>query len=808
MAPIFRKRRRSWPARIIRALLGLATLLAIGTFCLYLYLMTALPQTKGSLDLPGLTAEVTVYRDGDAVPHIFAGNENDAYEALGFLHAQDRLFQMDLTRHVGAGRLAEWFPAAIDSDRMMRTLDIGGLAKRAYAGLPAEEQAALVAYARGVNAYLDAHTGAWPLEYYVAMARPEPWQPSDSLIWPRLMAMSLGANWQDEELHALLRSKLTDEQYRELFEPEGGTFTTLARNHEADPLIRHLLARSRAALPEELGAQIASNAWAIDGKHSASGKAILANDPHLGFSAPGIWYLAEIDTPNLKMAGVTAPGAPLIVLGQNEHIAWGATTTYADTQDLFVERVTPGQPDNYDAPDGPRKFATREEIIHVRGADDVRLTVRTTRHGPVISDLKGDAAALAKEGYAIALSATMLDEGDTGYDAFFHVDRARSWDEFREAMRSFRAPVQNFMAADQDGRIGLIAAGTIPIRASGDGLAPAPGWDGSADWISTIPFDQLPQRVDPESGRLVNANNRLVGPDYPYLISGDWIPSTRAKRIDEALNAVDRPSAEGSAKLQGDVVSLTARDLIPLLSKPGGSARTAEAKALLASWDGEMSANRPEPLIYAAWLRLFIERQLGPMISAALADSDNKSWAPFAPTVARIVKGDSVWCDGGTAPKPVPCDAAIEGALEAAIERLTQRYGTDMANWRWGDAHPARHANQVLSRLPAIGGWFAPSAPVGGDSDTVNKGAYRYRPGTLDFTDVHGPSYRAVYDLGDRTGTRVGLPVGQSGHSFSGHFDDFLTHWVKDELRPLFVSPGQLAASGADRLALKPESHP
>ncbi|MEJ0067400.1 MAG: penicillin acylase family protein, partial [Pseudomonadota bacterium] len=566
----------------------------------------ACPRPRDGWSCPASTRRSRSIATATACPHIFAANDDDAYFALGFVHAQDRLFQMDFQRRLGAGRLAEAVGSgALGIDRTMRTLGLYRAAEAAVAASSPEVRHALDAYARGVNGFLDTHGGALPPEYYLLGGAPEPWHPADSLVWGRLMSLTLSGNWRGEALRARLAKRLSTQQLDDWYADDNTAGPiTLPPAIEKSDIPDDLFARALAALPEVIRPRLASNVWVVDGHQTQSGKPILANDPHLGFGAPGIWYLARITTPAGSLTGATVAGVPFHILGQNDHIAWGMTTTGADTQDLFVEHVAAGDPGAYETADGPRAFETRTETIHVHGGDDVAITVRTTRHGPVISDVEASAAAIAQDRIVIALAATGLRPDDHTAEALYAMNRAANWDDFTAALSHFDAPVQNVFYADRAGTIGMMTPGLVPIRRSGDGFMPAPGWDDSAEWDRFIPFDALPRRTDPVDGLLVNANNRLVGPDYPYFISREWDMPYRAERILALLKATSNQTVASHLALQRDTLSPMSVELLPLmLAHIGQSERAGHAARLLAAWDGHMTRDRPEPLIFAEWLR-------------------------------------------------------------------------------------------------------------------------------------------------------------------------------------------------------------
>lgn len=762
----------------------------------FAWLAIAVPTTAGRVALPGLGAEVEVLRDSNAVPHIFAARMTDAYRALGFLHAQDRLLQMELNRRVGAGRMSELIGSiALPTDRLMRVLGFYSLAEQHYRSLDAATRAALDAYAKGVNAYLGSAARVLPPELVLLEGTPEPWQPADSLVWAKLMALSLSENWRGELTREIARTRLTPEQRDDIWpEVGGGRAVTLPQQRAA--LETEAMTRMAELLDRVLPVADASNIWAVAGGRTASGKPLLANDPHLGFTAPGLWYLARIVTPELELTGATVPGVPFHILGQNGSVAWGLTTPGSDTQDLFIER--PAGPDAYQSPDGPRTFDTRTELIRVRFRDRPEtLVVRSTRHGPVVSDLDAPRA----DGTVLALAWTALAPDDRTPQALHRMNQARSWPAFREALEDFHSPQQNVAFAATDGTIAFLTAGRTPIRKSGDGTVPVPGETGAYDWVGTIPFDGLPQVVDPPSGKIVNGNNRLVGRDFPYLIARDWADGFRAYRIEGLLDQAQGLTVEAMSAIQFDALAAEASTILPkLLAQLDGdtSAPRQAAARLLTAWDLKMDRERPEPAIYAAWLGAVWRRvtadELGEL-AGALAQ-------PRA-VLARMLGERDAWCDDRRTPAVETCAEQVRAGLGEALAQLTERLGSDQGKWRWGDAHQARFRHQLLGRIPIIGDAFGILVRTDGGNFTINRGTF-LSDGARAFEHVHGPGYRAVYDLSDPKQSRFMIATGQSDRPFSAHYADLTPRWARGESFTLAGDAAQLKAAGARSLILAP----
>ena len=605
----------------------------------FVWLKGSLPRLEGSLTLAGLDSPVEILRDADGIVTIRAQGESDAYRALGFVHAQDRLWQMDFMRRTGAGRLSEVVGArTLGIDRLMRGLDLYAIAEANLATLSPQARAALEAYAAGVNAFIAAPPGPWSPGFQILRYRPEPWRPADSLVWGRLMALQLSGNWAQEVLRLELTKRLPSRAIAFLWPkvPEASPVTIRPRlralDGGADP--------SRI-LPWDWAPKQASNVWVLSGTRSQTGQPILANDPHLSLSAPGLWYLVRIETPDGVLAGATSPGVPFHILGHNGKVAWGFTTTHADTQDLFIERPDPARPGSYLTPDGSRPFLKRKDFIRVRNGEPLRVTFRATRHGPVVNDFE-DVDEPVADKPILALAWPGLRPDDRTVEALYRMNRAPTAEAFAAALDDFESPVQNIVYADTDGHMGFRTAGRIPVRKSGDGFAPVPGWTGAFDWRGWIPAADLPSLSDPASGLIVNANNRVVGPDYPFLLTSRWPDPSRAERITQVLTAQAQTHIAASETLQSDDLSLGTRRLLPrLLAAPAEPGLAKAVHRRLAEWDGRLDRDRPEPLIFAAWVAELNERLLAPRLGMLFPAFDRLN----LPLIEQILEQQPAWCD-------------------------------------------------------------------------------------------------------------------------------------------------------------------
>lgn len=771
MARIFR-----W---VGRGLLATVVLLLLATAGLVLWLRTSLPQLDGERVLADLDAPVTVARDAHGIPHIRAETMADAHRALGFLHAQDRLFQMEATRRIGRGRLAEVAGSSVAGlDRRMRTFGLARLAEGDAETMPAETRALFQAYADGVNAFLATRSGALPPEFLAFPDAPAPWTVADSLLWLKLMGLRLTADWSAELERAAVAPGLSERQLRELYPELPGpiSYAGLPSARAVD----HARAMAGAVEP---GA--GSNLWGFSGTRTETGAPVLASDPHLGFTIPNVWYLVRIETPDGVLAGASAPGFPLLVLGHNGQVAWALTNGYGDTADVFVEQVDPADPTSYLTPDGSAAFETRQEQIAVRFGETEQLTIRETRHGPVISDAPGqDGTPPLAEDKVLALAHTGLMPGDRTATALLGAQRAGTVGEAIAALRIMQGPQQNIAVADTGGGLGMVAAGKVPLRNAPTEALPVPGWTGEHDWQGFVPYAELPRVVDPPSGEVMNANNRIVGPDYPYDMGHGFASPLRAEAIAAAMAARDPQTVESSLAIQTNVTSVAAQRLLALVDWQAiGDALPSDLTGAMQSWDGVMSQDRPEPLVYYAFLYSLVHGLYADELGARFEHlkSDEVGRVLFTLTEAPH------WCDDQATPATEDCNAAIEAAFASAHALLQERYGEDWRDWRWGEAHQARFRHMLFGFVPGLRDLFDRAVPHDGGRNTPNAGYVSLDEATL-FRQVHGAGYRAVYDLADLDRSRFIQAVGQSGNIFSRHYADLLPLWAKGEtvtLEPL-----------------------
>jgi penicillin amidase len=766
------------------------------------YRSASQPQIDGSMKLPGVAAAIDIVRDAEGIPHIYAQSADDAYFALGFVHAQDRLWQLELNRRIAAGRMAEILgPKAVDTDRFLRTLGVRRNAEMILANLAPETRTALEAYAKGINAYLDNRKGPLPPEFILTGApAPVHWQPVDSIGWQTMMAWDLGANWSQELLRMRLAQGLSLDQINEFLPPYPGDPVMKTRDYtnlyrELAGTTTQLTKVSKIAYPSYVEG-MGSNNWVLSGAFSETGKPLLANDPHLGLSAPALWYFAHLSAPGLNVIGATLPGIPAVILGRNDRIAWGFTNTAPDVQDLYIEKINPANPLQYQTPEGWADFKTRQETIKVKGKPDVVIEVRESRHGPVITGalpIIAKAPVDAKQ-HVVAFSWTALKPDDITLQAGIKMNRAQNWEQFLDAVKDFGSPQQNMVYADIDGNIGFVAPGRVPIRKPENdlkGLAPAPGWDARYDWAGFIPFDELPRQFNPDSGRIVTANEKIIDPTYPHFLTSEWALPYRANRIADLLDAKPAHDMGSLAQIQKDHVSLAAQQLLPLLRQTVPRSERAKAALYdLSKWNGSMDANRVEPLIFTAWMReasrqIFAD-ELGEDLMKDYWEQRNVHLSMV--NVLNDVNGQGRWCrnvSAAAADQPQNCADLLSASLDAALVDLGKRYGKTMANWRWGDAHFALSEHRPFGKFSPLDKLFDIRIPTPGDTYTINVGRHNLRDEAQPFANRHAASLRALYDLSDLENSQFIHSTGQSGNVLSPLYRNYSQRWARVGYLPM-----------------------
>ena len=806
-----------WMVRIVTGLVVLTLLVGWG---IYYILSRSLPDYNESFEIAGITAPVEIVRNNANVPHIFGKSEADVFFALGFVHAQDRLWQMTMLRRTAQGKLSEVFgERTVKIDELLRRLDIYRLAQDSVAAQDPRTKAVLEAYAAGVNAWIgEVNSGArgrGAPEFFLFSREISAWSPADSIAIIKLMALDLSAHLETEVQRAQLSQILPPERLADILPDDPtqgvmalpayaslmeGPFPTPAKTQMAyiDAPLSPFHSRDFAG---------ASNAFAAMPDRSAARSTLLANDPHLGLTAPSIWYLARLELPSGGIIGGTIPGMPLMLVGRSDKMGWGLTSSYVDDQDVVMERVNPENPEEYLTPEGPKPFRTEQTIITIKDAPPLTITQRGSEAGPILPGSHYDLASVTPPGAVAALEWTALSGADTSMTAGLRLMTSQSVAEAMEAGRLYIAPSQNLTLADANG-IALQTIGAIPARDAShvtQGRMPAPGWEGKNRWTGVQPYEANPREVNPASGIIGNTNNKTVNRPFPDHVSFDWGDTQRIQRFAALMKARKVHSRDSFIEAQLDTVSPTARTILPLIgadlwftgepAPEGTPERTRQrALALLAEWNGEMNEHMPEPLIAEAWLRSLQDRltrdEIGP-----LADGFTHPEPLFLERVYRNTGGASVWCDVIQSAAVETCPEIARIALDEALLGLVERYGSNIESWRWGDAHQATHDHPVLGGVSGLRYFVNIRQSTSGGDSTLMRGRTK---GTGDnpYLNVHAGAYRGVYDFADPDSSVFIISTGQSGHPLSRFYDDMSELWRRGEYIPMSLDP-ELARAGA-----------
>ena len=808
------------------------------------------PEYGGSVALPGLRADVEVVRDEHGIPHIYADTAEDLFRAQGYVHAQDRFWEMDFRRHVTAGRLAELFGEdQVDADAFIRTLGWRRVAEQEVPLLNPVTRRYLEAYADGVNAWLDGRSGGELGLAYTLLGltggdtAPEPWGPVDSLAWLKAMAWDLRSNMEDEIDRALLAAELPPERIEQLYPdypyqenapivddeylPVGiQAPTAVARVAPAPPppadaagALRRVSAGA-AAVPALFGEGpgVGSNSWVVDGSRTVSGAPMLANDPHLGPAMPSIWYQVGLHCRTVgtecpfEVAGSSFSGVPGVVIGHNARIAWGFTNLAPDVTDLYLEQV---DGDSYLVGDEMVPMDVRQEQIAVAGGDPVTVTIRSTRHGPLLSDqsdelrdvgeqapIEADAPSRG-DGYGVALRWTALEPGRTA-DAIFLLNAAGDWDDFRHAASMFEVPAQNLVYADVDGNVGYQAPGRIPIRRSGDGRWPVPGWTEAYEWVGDIPFAALPSVIDPDEGFVVTANQPVTSPSYPFLLTHDYDYGQRAQRIRDLIEDAEPLDADAMVEIQMDSRNANAEMLVPtLLEIDGLGDYYGDGLDLLREWDYTQPADSAAAAYFNAVWRNLLALTFHDDLPEDRRPGGGGRWFEV---VRRLLESpeDPFWDDITTEDVVETRDTILEQAVRDGRDEMTQRQGKDPSGWAWGRLHALRLTDQTFG-TSGIGPIEAlvnrGPVDVGGGESIVQATGWTAADG---FETDWVPSMRMVVDLDDLDESRWIDLTGVSGHPYHEHYGDQTEMWRTGRTLPMRWEAETIREEAADTLTLTP----
>ncbi len=785
------------------------TLLAIAVLIVLTYLYFAQSSPAGKRTIKNLSDSVVITFDESDVPHIKANTQADAVFALGYLHATERSWQMEVNRRLASGRLSEILGGeTVKIDRFIRTLGIKRAAERQFDRYPVAAKRLLQAYADGVNTGNAQLGWALPVEYFLTGSKPGHWSPTDSVAWMLMMAYDLGGNWDKELQRFELSQFLSTKQIWEVLPPyEVGSlvssmdFAKLYKELNVFNPATGLSEEKSKKLPTtELGSLdlpggkdgIGSNNWALSGKLTTSGKPLLANDPHLGLSAPAIWYFAHLDAPGMNVIGGTLPGIPGVVLGRTDKFAWSFTNTNPDVQDLYIEQIDSSNPGMYRGPDGPLPFKVHQEIIDVKGSPSITFLVKETRHGPVISDSYARAKrSIDTKRFALALRWTALDTENQSVVGLLEMNRAKDLDTFKQALRKNYAPMQNVVMADAEGNISYQAAGIAPKRVLHQGLyglAPALGWEKQYDWTGYVPFEQLPASNNPEQGWIATANQRIIAANDPNPLTADWDLPTRYDRIVELIKSRSSHDLSSMKTMQADTLSLGATPLLDLFKSSNSNHKIApQAQEIIQKFDGDMSVNSAGALIFNAWADQ-LTRNLFSRLSYLFTESyGSRSFRQ--PLILALQNPDSSWCDDPKTNQAESCLDSSNNALDKALDYLSNQYGSDPKSWSWGKAHIATSEHRPLSKVPVLGGLFNLKTPFPGDAFSINVGRPQLLKSTNPYETVQGPSMRAIYDLSDLEKSLFIYQTGQSGWVQSKLYRNMNPLWANNEYLPLQMKP-------------------
>jgi penicillin amidase len=813
-----------WSLRLFLLLVALAGLaLMVG----YYLASRSLVDYDANYAVPAISGEVEIVRDNSGVPHIFAEADEDVYYGLGFAHAQDRLWQMTMLRRTAQGRLSELFgKRTLNVDKLIRRLDLYGLAQRSVAAQDTDTIAALEAYSAGVNAWLrivnrDA-LGRGAPEFFIFSPQIAPWRPADSIAVLKLMGLRLSGQLEEEVVRARASLLLTPERVRDLLpDAPGKGIAALDYAGVMQGLDLPRYAENTSGPKDflspfpERGLAGASNAFAAAPERSATGGTLLANDPHLGLSAPSIWYLARLDLSSGGVMGGTIPGMPMVLTGRSDKVGWGLTSAYVDDQDLLIEKLNPDNPNEYLTPDGYKPFRTSQSIIEIKDAPSETITLRWTDNGPVLPDTHYNLGTITPLGHEAALSWTLLTDKDTSIQAALRMMRAGSVDEVIAAAADYVAPAQNLTIVDQEG-IALKTIGHVPRRNPAHesrGRIPSRGWLAQNRWQGVMPYASNPEIVRPAGGILGNTNNKVIDRPFPDHISYTYGDTQRVQRWRRLMQNRQVHTRDSFVEAQLDTVSFTARSLLPLIAAdlwytdeaaPEGTPerQRQRARALMAEWNGAMSEHLPEPLIYAAWLRALqtrlIRDEIGPL------ESEFSQVEPLLiERVFRDVEGASVWCDVLQSAPVETCTDISRQALDDALVWLSEKYGPAIESWRWGDAHEATHDHPVLGSTPFLSAFVNIRQSTSGGDNTLMRGRTSGK-GPEPFQNVHAAGYRGVYDFGDPDSSLFVMATGQSGHPLSRFYDDLGVLWRRGEYIPMSLDPELARAGSIGTITLEP----
>jgi penicillin G amidase len=791
------------------SLAGIAAILMIGAVAIYGYLRMTVPDYSGTLAVPGLTNEVEIVRDSFGMAHIYAGNDQDAYFAMGFCQAQDRLFQMDLARRAGHGRLAEILgEKLVKVDKLFRTLR-AALPENWYKHLSPEGRESLEAFSRGVNAFLETNKAPLPIEFKILGYTPDPWSAADSLAVMLYMDWTMNYAFKTELLHAVIIDRVGAALARELFIDYPSGFPAIVPEGET-PIARvgvdtlDVLQLAGRELGFEMGG--ASNGWVVDGRKSKSGKPLFANDPHLNISLPSIWYEGHITTPKMNVSGALVAGLPFIIGGANEHVAWGVTNSHHDDTDFYLEKINPDDPETYRYLDRWEKIRVKQETIRIKGGGQVNYAIKLTRHGPIIDDLNKHGK---RRGYSLSMRLVRRDFLNP-FKGYWLVNRARNVADI-EVAAGYAKSGQNWIYADENGNIGFYFLGGIPKRTGFTGELPVAGWDGRHEWAGYVADRQQPHLKNPRQGFIVNANNKIEPAGYPYVITKSYATPDRFMRITEMLEKQDRFGPADFEKMQADTLIVMARDWMPLVQRALEDVQLTglEKKVLeqMRDWDYFCGKDAVAPTVFNVFLNYLAEntfkKRLGEKLYVYYLTEDKN--IPFNVLRELIQTGESAWFDDPGTPEKEGRDDVLAKSFRDSVAFLAKTLGTDPRDWHWGRLHTLTIYHPFGKKSALLGKVFNRGPyPVDGSLFTVNPTYFKVSKGYT--AQGGGASFRHIIDFADMANSRQILPGGISGNVMSPHYDDQIELWLAGKYRPFVLARDAVLKDARYRLTLKPET--
>ncbi|ANU26467.1 penicillin acylase family protein [Planococcus versutus] len=763
-------KKRKWLKRLL-VVLGIVVTIAIAALIFVnVYIAKSKPLIEGEATVEILDNNATVIRDEIGVPHIKTETDADLYRAQGYVQAQDRLFQMDLSRRQASGQLAEVIGAdAVDTDKFFRTFSLRDAAEKSWSGYDEEAQQVLEWFAEGVNAYIDEAKKNNDLSYEFALLGYEPteWTPVDSLTIGKFMAYDLGGHWNTLAVRHWALNEFPEDKAAELFinYPENAPAILAANKQQPVQVAGEFDA---SVIPPEFNG---SNNWVVSGDKTASGKPLLADDPHLGLSTPSIWYQMHLESPKQNVSGVIFAGVPGIILGHNEKIAWGVTNVGPDVQDLYIETPKPEDPTQFEYEGKWEKAEVRKEPIKIKDKKTEDFEVLVTRHGPVVSNILYDDE---DPGAVFSMQWTAL-EPTLELQAVLNFNKASNWEEFELALEDFQAPAQNFVFASTDGTIAYKANGRIPIRKTGDGQLPVPGNSAEYGWEGYVPFDELPRSVNPKNGFIATANNEVIDDSYPYHITDFWAQPYRYERIAEVLEASDKLTAEDMMNLQMDQKNLYAAEFLKdmISTVRNNTDDYDEVLALLEKWDQVDDKDQGAPLVFHTWIKQLPETLLAdefPKDVFKMLDGKNHITDEMMRDAFKGTEGIWVREYGGI-------EKWLVDSLETAVAEIEEEQGNDPADWKWGEHHQLTFPHPLAGASPIFEKLLNPKpVPIGGSNVTVQAAA-----STADGNVNHGASWRFVADLADLSSAYHIVGPGLSGHMKSDYYHNQVDDWAQGD---------------------------